>query len=61
MTPSEYWGNQGSAPNTIKPLVMKEQLEKMSMKEIRNFVKENNLRASDNSKEELINEILEEI
>jgi len=61
MCPSEYWGNQGIRPGGKKPMTTREALAKLSMREIRDFVKENELNASDNSKEELIDEILEEI
>ena len=59
--PSKYWGNQGVPPTGVKPLATREALKKLSMRELREFVKENGLNASDNSKDELIDEILEEI
>jgi len=40
---------------------LREDLESMDMKELRNYVKMNKLKARDTSKEELIEEILKEV
>lgn len=63
--PSEFWGKQGFPPDVENKIVekdkLKKKLEAKSMKELRDYVKEHNLKAKDTNKEELIEEILEEI
>ena len=65
--PSENWGNQKEWPSSDgvefkrKDFTLKNKLNNMSMKEIRQFVKENNLSAKDTDKSELIEEIIKEM
>ena len=64
--PSKNWGNQKVWPPKAENKILeeenlKEKLEKMSMKGLRDYVKRNNLKASDNSKDELIDEIIKEV
>ena len=63
--PSEFWGRQGKPPAVENKIIesekMKEKLNSMSMKEIRDYVKEHNLKAKDTDKSELIDEIISEV
>ena len=58
--PSQNWGRQGIIGDS-KSQVTRQELENMDMKELRKFVKKHKLKAKDTDKEELINEILEEV
>ena len=63
--PSSNWGNQKEWPpkNTEfkrTEFTLKSKLLKMSMNELRKFAKDNNLKAKDNDKSELIEELIKE-
>jgi len=60
--PSEFWGKQRIVENkVIKEDTLKSKLEVMSMKELRDYAKEHNLKARDTDKSELIEEIIKEV
>jgi len=63
---SQNWGNQKSWPPkgvSFKRVgfSLKDKLEKMNMRELRDYVKKNGLEASDTSRSELIVEIVNEV
>ena len=60
------WGKQKDWPNKSENKIvnedtLKSKLDVMSMKELRGYCKVHNLKAKDTDKEELIEEILEEV
>ena len=65
--PSKNWGKQkewppkGAENKIVNEDTLKSKLDKMSIKGLRDYVKDHNLEAKNNDKEKLINEILEEV
>lgn len=59
---SPNWGRQATKPKEAKKRSkVLDKLSNMSMGELREFVKENKLKAKDTSKEELLDEIIKEL
>lgn len=64
--PSQNWGKHKSWPpkaehKIVEEEKLKDKLEKMDMKGLRDYAKKHKLSAKDTDKDELINEIIKEV